>query len=146
MRGTIVGAVVVASLCCFLTLARADDEVAPSGTIELKGGSVAVGVGFSWASGTLTYKGNEYPITADGFDVGDIGVTNVSASGKVYNLTNLVDFDGSYSGFTAGAALVAGGSTVSMQNENGVRIELVSGTQGVKITLSAGNVNLKIKK
>jgi hypothetical protein len=33
-----------------------------------------------------------------------------------------------------------------MRNQNGVRIELVSTTQGVKLTLATAGVNLKIKK
>jgi len=133
-------------LFLFGSLCRAAGDAEPVGTIELKGGSVAVGVGFSWASGTLTYKGKQYPITADGFDVGDVGVTDVRATGKVYNMTSLSDFDGAYSGFSAGATLVAGGAAVAMTNQNGVHMELTSGSEGVKFTFSGGTVNFKIKK
>lgn len=33
----------------------------PVGTINFSGGSVSVGVGYTWGSGVLTYKGKDYP-------------------------------------------------------------------------------------
>src|SRR5262249_34102642 len=39
-----------------LTTARAEEKT-PDATLKLSGGSVAAGVGVSWGSGTLTYKG-----------------------------------------------------------------------------------------
>jgi hypothetical protein len=125
---------------------RADDAPALSGTIELEEGTVGVGIGFSWGKGTLTYQGKTYPITASGFDVGDVGVARVRATGKVYNMTDLASFDGQYKGFVGGATLVAGGEAVSMVNGNAVHIELVSTTEGVKLILAGDTVTLKIKK
>src|SRR5262245_46163820 len=133
MRKLIVG---LMGLMAFLVVvgivpaSAADDSAAATGTIELKGGTAGLGVGFSWASGTLTYEGKTYPISAKGFNVGEVGGSSVDATGTVYNLTKLSDFDGSYSGFAAGAAVVAGGDVVSMVNKNGVHIELTSKTAG----------------
>ena len=145
MRRVVVGLVAMGALCFAFAVAQAG-EAAPDATLELKGGSVAVGVGFSWGSGTLTYQGKQYPISADGFDVGDVGVTNITASGKVYNLKNLADFDGNYTGVAAGATAMGGGSAVAMQNQNGVKVELVSTTQGVKLALAVNGVKMKVKK
>ena len=143
MRGGLIGILVATSLT--LASAAAADEPA-TGTIELKGGSAGLGIGVSWGKGTLTYEGKQYPISAEGFNVGVIGGASIDASGKVYNLTKLEDFDGSYSGFAAGAALVAGGDAVSMQNQNGVRVEFISKNQGVKLTFASDTVTLKIVK
>lgn len=143
MRRVIIGLAIV-SLCVSFTAAFAADA-APDATLELKGGSVAVGIGFSWGGGELTYKGKKYPISADGFSVGDVGVTNVSASGKVFNLKKLEDFNGNYTGVGAGATIGGGGSAVILQNQNGVKLELFSTTQGVKVAIAAAGVNLKIK-
>jgi hypothetical protein len=145
MRGFIVGWALVLVLGLVFAV-RAGDEPEVMGTIELKGGSAGAGIGFSWGSGTLTYKGKHYPITAEGFDVGDVGVSEMHATGKIYNMTSLEQFDGSYTGFEAGAALVAGGAGVSMVNQNGVHIRLVSATEGVKLVLAGDTVSLKIKK
>jgi len=144
MRRMMVGLVAVGSLCLTVALAAAGE--APDATIEFKGGSVAAGVGFSWGSGTLTYKGKQYPVSAVGLDVGDVGVTDITASAKVYNLQKLEDFDGNYTGVGAGAAVTGGGSAVTMQNQKGVKIDVVSTTQGVKLTLAVGGVKMKIKQ
>lgn len=144
MRRSIIGLAVV-SLCVWFAAAYAADAP-PDATLELKGGSVAVGVGFSWGSGTLNYKGKAYPISADGFDVGDVGITNITASGKVFNLKKLEDFNGNYTGAGAGAAVGGGGGAVILQNQNGVKIELLSTTQGVKLAIAAAGVKLQIKQ
>ncbi len=146
MRRTIIGLVAVVGLCFSFHVAQAKEaKKKPDATIKLEGGSVAVGIGFSWGKGTLIYQGKNYAISADGFDVGDVGVTNITATGNVYNLHKLEDFNGNYTGVAAGATLAGGGGAVVIQNQNGVKIELLSTTQGVKLTLAAAGVNLKIK-
>jgi hypothetical protein len=121
-------------------------EKKPSATLELKGGSVAAGIGFSWASGTLTYEGKSHEVAVDGLSVGDVGVTKVSATGKVYGLKKLSDFDGNYSAVAAGATVGGGGSASTMRNQNGVTINILSTTQGLKFTFAASGVSMKIKK
>jgi len=139
------GFLTVAALSMALTPAWAADKT-PDATIKLHAGSVAVGIGFSWGSGTLTYKGKEYPIDVKGLSVGDVGASKVEASGKVFGLKKLADFDGNYTAVTAGATVAGGGSVTAMQNQNGVSVELVATTQGVKFALGGGGVDMKIKK
>jgi hypothetical protein len=122
------------------------EEQKPDATLKLSGGSVAAGIGYSWGGGTLTYQGKDYPVSVSGLSVGDVGVTSLDASGSVYNLKSLADFDGNYTAAGAGATLAGGGSAVAMRNQNGVTVNLVSTTQGVKFTLGAGGVSMKIKK
>jgi hypothetical protein len=141
----LVGLMTIAALGAALTVARAEDK-APDATLKLSGGSVAAGIGVSWGSGTLTYKGKEHPIDVKGLSVGDVGVTKLEASGKVYGLKDLADFDGNYTAAGAGATVAGGGSVVAMKNQNGVEVHLVATTQGVKIALGAGGVDMKIKK
>ena len=118
----------------------------PSATLTRSGGSVAAGVGFSWGKGMLTYNGKQYKISVKGFDVGDVGITNVTASGQVFNLTKLADFDGNYTSVGAGITVAGGGSTLVMQNQNGVKVQISSTTRGVKLTAAVGGVSMKIKK
>jgi len=134
----------IAAFGLALGVARAAD--APDATIKLSGGSVAAGVGLSWGSGTLTYKGKTYPISVNGLSVGDVGVTKIEASGDVANLKTLDDFDGNYTALGAGATVAGGGAGVAMKNQNGVTVTLVSTTQGVKFTLGGAGVSMKIKK
>jgi hypothetical protein len=136
----------IAALTLALTSAFAAEEKTPDATLKLSGGSVAAGIGFSWGSGTLTYKGKEYPVDVKGLSAGDVGATKVEASGKVYNLKDLADFDGNYTAVGAGATVAGGGSVVAMKNQAGVTVDLVTTTQGVKVTLGGGGVDMKIKK
>jgi hypothetical protein len=77
--------------------------------------------------------------------VGDVGVANISASGKVFDLKKLEDFNGNYTAATAGATIGGGGAAAILKNQNGVKIELLSTTQGVKIAIAAEGVKMKIK-
>jgi hypothetical protein len=140
-----IGLVSMVALGLCLTVARADEKT-PDATIRLSGGSVAAGVGVSWGSGSLSYKGKDYPIDVKGLSVGDVGVTKLEASGKVYNLKSLDDFNGNYTAAGAGLTVAGGASGVAMKNQNGVTVEVVSTTQGVKVTLGAGGVDMKLKK
>ena len=140
----ILGLMTVAVLGLGLTVARAEDK-APDATLKLSAGSVAAGIGVSWGSGTLTYKGKDYPISVAGLSVGDVGITKIEASGKVYNLKNLDDFNGNYTAGSVGAAVGGGASITGMKNQNGVSVQLVSTTQGVKFVLGGGGVDMKIK-
>jgi len=118
----------------------------PDATLQLSGGSVAAGIGFSWGKGTLTYKGKEYPISVNGLSLGKVGITGASASGEVYNLKKLKNFDGNYTAAGAGMTVVGGRSAVTMSNQNGVRVRLISTTRGVDVTLGGGGVEMRLKK
>ena len=136
----------VAALGLLLQVGQAAEDKKPDATLKLSEGSVAAGIGFSWGGGTLTYKGKDYPVDVKGLSVGDVGVTKIEASGKVYNLKSIDDFNGNYTAVGAGATVGGGGSISSMRNQAGVVIDLVATTQGVKIALGGAGVDLKIKK
>ena len=118
----------------------------PDATIRLSGGSFALGIGFSWGKGTLTYKGKDYPIAVNGLSLGKVGITGATASGEIYHLNSLKDFDGNYTAAGAGVTVIGGRSAVTMSNQNGVRVRLISTNRGVDLTLGGGGVDLKLKK
>jgi hypothetical protein len=142
----VVGFLTIAALSVVLSATVVSAKQKADATIKLTGGSVAAGVGLSWGSGTLTYKGKTYPIDVKGLSVGDVGVSKISASGTVYNLHSLDDFDGNYTAVGAGLTVAGGGSVATMQNQNKVKINLVSTTKGVKISLGGGGVDMKVKQ
>ena len=137
------GFVTVAALSLVLTAAQAKSRT-PNATLRLSGGSVAAGVGVDWASGTLTYQGKNYPIAVKGLAVGDVGVTQLEASGKVFNLKKLGDFDGNYTAVNAGLTAAGGAGVAAMKNQNGVTVELVSTTRGIEIGLGGAGVEASI--
>jgi len=145
LRRRLGGVATCAALLSLLATANAQHD-APSATLKLTGRSVAVGVGLSWGSGTLTYQGKDYKVSVKGFAVGAVGVTSADASGKVYNLQKLSDFDGNYTLLSSGVTVGGGTGAIAMSNTNGVTIELVSKTQGVQLSLASGGVDLEIEK
>src|SRR5690242_6723362 len=114
------------------------------GTVTFSGGAVAIGIGFQWGNGTLTYRGQQYPFRMDGLSVVDVGVTRVTGSGTVRNLRNLTDFSGNYVSVSAGVTLAGGGSVGTLRNQNGVVIDGVTTAQGVRLTLAPGGVNIRL--
>jgi hypothetical protein len=125
-------------------MALAEDR-SPSGTIAFSGGAVAVGIGYSWANGTLDFKGKKYPFSMDGLSIVDVGAASVEGSGEVYNLTNPQQFAGNYAAAGAGVTIAGGGSVVALQNQNGVVIHVHTTQQGLKFNLSASGVSIKMK-
>ena len=138
--------VAVAALSLVFNTAMAAEDEKPDATLKLSAGSVAAGVGVNWGSGTLTYKGKEYPVDVKGLSVGDVGVSKIEATGSVHGLKKLEDFDGNYTAVGAGATVAGGGGVAKMKNQNGVTVDLVATTQGVKFALGGGGVDMRIKK
>ena len=132
----------------FSGLATAQDKAKakPDATIELTQGQVAVGIGFSWGEGVLTYQGKKYPVKVKGLSVVDVGITKATAKGSVYNLKKLADFDGNYTSVTAEGTLGGGVGATNLNNQNGVTINLVTTTKGVNVKLAASGVELMLKK
>jgi hypothetical protein len=121
----------------------------PDATLRLSGGSFAAGIGFSWGSGTLTYKGRDYPVSVNGLSLGKVGITGVSAYGKVYNLKHLQDFNGHYHAGGAGrrgVTLASGQTATAMTNPAGVTVLLSSTQRGVDVNLTGAGVDMKIKR
>jgi len=46
----------------------------------------------------------------------------------------------------SGAAVAGGGAVVTMKDQNGVTVDLVATTQGVKFALGGGGVDMQIKQ
>ena len=117
----------------------------PAATLKLSGKSVAAGVGISWGKGTLTYKGKKHAFSVDGLSVPDVGVSTIDATGNVYHLNKLEDFDGQYTAASAGAAVAGGAGAGTMKNANGVVINLHAVTRGVKFKLGVDGVKVKLE-
>ena len=107
--------------------------------------SVALGVGASWGEGTLTFQGRNYPFSISGLSLVNVGISNYTGAGKVYDLRNPGDLVGDYGAGQATFAVAGGASAMSMKNGKGVTIVVLknegqeSGTQ-----LSMGPAGMKI--
>ena len=130
---------------CLSGLAIAQDKKVDA-TLTMSEGQVAVGIGYSWGKGVLTYDGKQYPFKVSGLSVVDVGISKATSSGKVYNLKKLEDFNGNYTAGSAEGTLAGGAGVLKMKNQNGVEIELVSTTQGVNLKLALEGVKITLEK
>jgi hypothetical protein len=126
--------------------AHAAADRTPDATIDLHGGSVALGVGVDWDRGTLHFKGRSVPVKVKGLSLVRVGASKVRASGEIYNLKELSEFAGNYSKVGAGAALAGGGSVSAMENEYGVVMNLRSATVGVDLDLGVKGVVVSLDR
>jgi len=122
----------------------ADDP--PSATIELSGGAVAVGIGYSWGKGSVTYLGTRHALKVNGLSIIDVGVSNYTASGSVYNLKKLSDIEGTYTAAEAGATIAGGVSATVMKNDKGVVIKMTATRSGLQFSLAPNGVNISLEK
>lgn len=116
----------------------------PDGVIELSGGSVAAGIGYSWGSGTLIFQGKRYPLKISGITLASVGVSDYTAAGSVEGLKRPQDINGVFTSVAAGATLGGGGSIAAMRNQNGVVIHLTSTTTGLSLTLAAQGLKISL--
>lgn len=114
----------------------------PDATIELSGGSVAAGIGFTWGRGILTYQGIHYPVKVDGLSIVHVGVSHYTASGAVYHMTQVSDINGVYTAISAGAAVAGGASATAMKNSKGVVIQMASTHVGLNFSLGPKGVTI----
>src|SRR5947199_6598248 len=119
----------------FTRAATKHEHAKPDATLRLSGGSFAAGIGFSWGNGTLTYQGKDYPVSVNGLSLGKVGIIGTTASGEVYNLKKIGDFDGHYNAAGVGLTVAGGGSAAAMKNQNGVRVVVNSTNRGVDVTI-----------
>ncbi|MGA8625387.1 MAG: hypothetical protein WB686_11705, partial [Pseudolabrys sp.] len=131
------------------TQAASHHHSGPDATLRLSGGSFALGIGFRWGSGTLTYKGKDYPVKVNGLSIGKVGMTGVSAIGEVFNLKHLQDFNGHYNvgaAGTRGVTLGSGKTGTLMTNQAGVIVRVSATQQGLDVNATGGGVDMQIQR
>jgi hypothetical protein len=122
---TLATVAILSLFICLTGLAAAQDKE-PDAYLELTQGSVAIGIGYSWGEGNLTYQ--------------------ATAFGKVYNLRKLEDFNGNYTAATAEGTLGGGAGATKMKNQNGVVIDLFTTTKGLNLKIAPSGITLKLKQ
>jgi hypothetical protein len=121
----------------------------PDATLRLSGGGFALGIGVNWGSGTLNYRGKDYPVKVKGLSVGRVGMTSSSGYGEVFNLKHLQDFNGHYNvggAGTRGVTLGAGKTGTIMSNQAGVIVRISSTQNGVAVNATGGGVDMQLQR
>ena len=131
------------------TQAASHHHSGPDATLRLSGGSFALGIGFRWGSGTLSYKGKDYSVKVNGLSIGKVGMTGVSAIGEVFNLKHLQDFNGHYNvgaEGTRGVTIAKGKAGTLMSNQAGVIVRLAATQTGLDVNATGGGVDMQIQR
>jgi hypothetical protein len=142
MRRTI--AILITGLSLLLWALVPSSAETPDGIVELSGGSLAAGIGYSWGSGTLIFQGQKYPLKVTGVALATVGASEYTAAGTVSGLKSPKDIDGVYTSVAAGATLGGGGTISAMRNQNGVTIQMTSTSAGLTLTLAAEGVKIAL--
>ena len=126
----------------------ASHHSAPDATLRMSIGGVHLGIGGSSGSGTLTYRGKNYPFRVSGVAIGRVGVTSSSAVGDVFNLRHLQDFNGHYDvggAGTRGVTLGTGKTGTIMSNQAGVIVRISSTQRGVAVNATGGGLTMQLQ-
>ncbi len=144
----------VAALCVVAGLAlgapepasdEPDDSAAvPTATLTFRGKTASAGVGFAWSESTLEFEGQRYPVRADGFVAGAVGVASFEGIGRVYGLKNVEDLNGSYTSLGAAGTAGSGGGRFAMRNDKGVRIVIELTSSGLQLGVGPRGVTLTV--
>lgn len=119
----------------------------PSATVRIKQLQVAfIGSG-AIGGGTLHFRNRTYEITVGGLGVGGIGASKLTATGKVYGLTDAASFAGAYAQIREGWAIgQQGRGTLWLRNANGVMMRLATQRRGLQLSLGADGVLIGFKR
>jgi len=116
--------------------------------VQIESTSFMIGIGGQGGDGQLFLPnlGTNcvHPFNVSGFGAGiQVGVSRISASGPVKNLTKVEDFPGTYSSTQGEATLVAGRGSMSLKNNaNNVSLDLASQTTGIALGISGQGLTI----
>jgi hypothetical protein len=117
-----------------------------SGTVTIEQVNVALLWSASLGGGTLTYKGKSYDFVIGGLGVGGIGASSLRATGEVYGLERVSDFEGVFAQARSGYAVGdESRGKLWLENPQGVGLALKADRKGLALTLGADGVVVKFK-
>ena len=118
-----------------------------SGTVEVKAEQYRLIIGGAKGTGVLHFNGKDYKFKMSGKSLGGAGVTKTEAVGTVYNLKDINDFPGSYSGMGVGAVAVKGVGATSWENSKGVVVKMqAKSAEGLALNMGINNVEIELVK
>jgi len=139
-------AVLIALTVAFAFAGLSSAARADSGTISfkvLKGGWV---IGASGGSGTLTFRGQHYPISIGGLSYGFVfGASETFFHGTVSNINGPSDVSGIYGAAGAGAAVGAGAQAIVLTNEKGAVLSLTGRQVGLQINADLSGLSISVR-
>jgi len=118
---------------------------AETGSVHIKITKVGFIVGVGGGSGTLTFKGKHYRLSIGGVSAGTIGVAGATLVGTASNLRTAADIAGTYSAVSGGIAVAGGAKVATLQNSNGVVLQLHGKQVGFEASLSLSGLTIALE-
>lgn len=138
--------IIPALLLLVAGLASADEELHRSGTVRIKEVQLAWIFSSNLGGGDLEFNGRTYNFTVGGLGIGGFGVSEIKATGEVYNLTDIAYFPGAYVegrwGFAVGD--VSRGH-LWIKNSHGVYLHLKAEREGLALSLGGDALYINLK-
>lgn len=139
--GAVVAALIVLAGTGVSSVAHAD-----SGTIRisvLKGGWF---IGASGGSGTLTFRGRQYPLSIGGLSAGLVfGASQTYWAGRVSNINRASDVAGVYAAGGAGAAVGRGAQVIVLTNDKGAVLEMSGRQTGLMVNADLSGLAISLR-
>ena len=118
----------------------------PSGTVIIDEYQLAYIFNGNVGGGKLYFQGNVYDFKIGGVGIGGIGASHITATGEVYNLTDLSQFPGAYVQGSMGISVTdKGKGHLWLQNNNGVVLSLKTSQEGLGLTAGADGILIKME-
>jgi hypothetical protein len=118
---------------------------AATGSVSLHIASAGFIFGVTGGSGTLTLRGQRYPLRVGGISAGAlIGVSATDLIGSATNIHSPGDIAGLYSAIGAGMSVAGGRSTAQLSNANGVVLRLHGRQVGFSFSIDLSGMSISL--
>jgi len=126
-------------------LGAAAPSQAATGSVRLHIVKAGIIIGVGGGDGVLIYRGRRYPLAISGVGLGSLGIATVDLRGVARNMRGPASIAGTYGGTGAGATFVAGGSAATLQNSNGVILQLQGVQTGFQVSLGLAGMTIAVR-
>ena len=121
--------------------ARADE-----GTVRISFIKAGWVIGGSVGSGTLTFRGRNYPLTIGGLSYGfTFGGSQTNLRGRVRNIFRPSDIAGVYGAAGAGATVIRGPQAIVLTNQKGALLEVSGNQTGLMVNLDLSGMAVSLR-
>lgn len=138
---------IIVALAVMVALGVSSTARADSGTVRISFIKAGWIIGGAVGSGTLTFRGRNYPLSIGGLSYGlTFGGSQTYLRGRVSNIFRPQDIEGVYGAAGAGATVIRGPQAIVLTNQKGAVLE-VSGTQtGLMLNLDLSGMALSLSR
>ncbi|HUI13453.1 MAG TPA: hypothetical protein VL048_08315 [Xanthobacteraceae bacterium] len=142
-RAIKLAAAVAAAVTILLSAATPSQAETCSIRLHIVKAGFIVGVG--GGSGVLVCHGRAVRLSVGGIGIGSLGVAAVDLRGTASNVRTPGSVAGTYGAAGAGATFVGGGQAATLQNGNGVVLQLAGPQVGFQVSLGLGGMTLALR-